>query len=131
MSNSVYKVRKRDASDDSTFPVGTVEIGPRGELKLTSAGEGFEEPLLNILRSVNAMAEIRIKVPSPPGSEPFSLDARTVGRDSDDIHSAICDFLEQRYGLSLSAADREIEDPDLQELSQPAPDPVWVTRPNP
>ena len=119
----IYTARKRDLSDDSLYAVGTVAMGPRGELELKSAGEGFEEPLQNILRTVNSMVEFRIKVPSPPGSAPFSLDARTVDRKSSDLDTALCDFLEQRFGLLLSRSDGEPEDADFAPAAPTIPEP--------
>ena len=127
---TLYAARKRDLSDDSLYPVGTIAMGPRGELELASAGEGFEEPLQNILGTVNAMVEFRIKVPSPPGSEPFSLDSRTVDRQSEDLPSVLCDFLQQRYGLLLSRSDQEPEDTELEPLAPPIPEPTWAVPPN-
>lgn len=123
-------VLKRDMTDDSLYPIGKVMLGPRGELTLTSAGEGFEEPLQNILQAVNSLDEFRIKVPSPPGSEPFSLDAKSVGRDNPDSPSALRDFLEQRYGLVLSNGKEESVEDTVGRAAEAAPDnePVWYEK---
>jgi hypothetical protein len=127
---TIYTARKRDMSDDSFYTVGTIAIGPRGVLELKSAGEGFEEPLQNILRNVNALMEFRIKVPSPPGSAPYSLDARTVDRESPDLETALCDFLLQRYGLLLTRFGTESEDIDYGPAAPPIPEPNWLVPPD-
>jgi hypothetical protein len=126
---NIYTARKRDMSDDSFYSVGTLAVGPRGVLELKSAGEGFEEPLQNILQTVNAMVEFRIKVPSPPGAAPYSLDVRTVDRESPDLETALCDFLVQRYGLLLTRFGAEPEGIDYAPAAPPIPEPNWLVPP--
>jgi hypothetical protein len=94
-------VLKRD-DDDSLHPLGRVAQGARGQLTLLSASPGYEGPLRNILAAVNAQEQLRVKVPPPPGSEPYALHVRTVTRDDADLADALKDYLEQKYGLVLA-----------------------------
>lgn len=95
-----FRVLRRE-DDDSLREIGQVTVGDAGRMTLVDASGAFRLPLQDIVDTVNALDELRIKVPPPPGAAPGSLFRRSFARSEPDVLDALREYLDQKYDLVL------------------------------
>lgn len=113
MAETTYDLMVRSPADDSLLPIGTATVASDGRLALVSAATGAEDSLGRVFEAVNALALVPVKVPPPPGAEPYSIHLDEIARDAPGIAEAVRAHLEQSHGLVLAEPEPE---PDIGDL---------------
>lgn len=96
------RVGSYDEASDVLLSLGTLELGPRGRLRLIDAKPGYQALLSRLVDEVNARDTLLLKVPPPPGdAPPLGVYHRSVTRDAPDLPDRLAEYVEQRYDLLL------------------------------
>jgi hypothetical protein len=117
----------QDCDDrDQWNEVGRVAVGDRGTLSLLEARPVYRDYLTEMVETINGLDRLKIKIPPPPGSEPFSIFSKTVTRDHPELLGVIADYAEQNFGLRLAdpeslAASGDDEPPALPPWPEDSP----------
>jgi hypothetical protein len=98
---STFRVQRIDREHDLRVELGTVTVGPQGEIAVIAARPKMEHYLSDLVARVNAKPVWTIKVPPPPGAEPFSLHMLTVDRSSPNLLERLRQYLEQKHDVLL------------------------------
>lgn len=96
------RAQRVDREFDLTTDLGTVSFGPRGELGVLNAKPNCEEFLKNLVATVNAKANLRIKIPPPEGGKSDGIYFLTVARTAPDLLEMMRQYLEQKYNVRIT-----------------------------
>jgi hypothetical protein len=96
-----FKVQQLDRQYDLRVDLGTLSVGPEGQLAVVSARPNYEQYLANIVETVNGKEQLSIKVPPPAGGTRYGIYTVTVDRTAPDLLERMREFLEQKYDLLL------------------------------
>ncbi len=96
------RVQRIDREDGLHIDVGTISFGPEGQLAVVAAEPHFDDYLAEVVNTVNAKKELRIKVPPPKGAQPYSIYTLSVTRAAPDLLDMMKQYLEQKFDLVVA-----------------------------